>query len=88
MSNLQNTQEVPQLIIKGNEIAELNQLLDTMTHGDAKKIISFINQCQSKRSLEKNQMDELGKKISGSNEAKEISKLEEKPANLAKKNNV
>lgn len=44
-------QEV-QLVIKGNELKQLEQLLDTCMHRDAKRIEQFLTMVGQKRQLE------------------------------------
>lgn len=48
----QNVAQEPMLILKGQEIHEFEALLDTLPHGYAKQIISFINSVQQKRQME------------------------------------
>lgn len=48
------TNQEPRIIIKGNEVSELNKMLDTLPHGEAKKVIAFINACQKNRQDEQN----------------------------------
>lgn len=45
-------QEQPMIILKGDEVAQFESLLDTMPHGYAKKIIQFINAIQQRRIME------------------------------------
>lgn len=79
----QTTQE-PQIIIKGLEVDELNRLLDKMNHEDAKRIITFVNTCQTKRQLEQKEAFErqafANEKAAFLNEKQDWLKQQKKPA--------
>jgi len=44
-----DTQQEQQIIIKGEEVLQFNEILDTIPHREAKKLVRFINSCQQKR---------------------------------------
>lgn len=48
-----DSQQEPIILLKGKEVQQFEQMLDTIPHGYVKKIVQFINICQSKRQLEK-----------------------------------
>jgi len=51
-----NTKQAePQIIIKGSEVVEFEQMLNDFPHGVAKKIINFVNKVQMKRQAEYNE---------------------------------
>lgn len=82
---MNQTAQEPQIIIKGREVDELNKLLDKMNHEDAKKIIAFVNTCQTKRQLE--QKETLEKEAFANEKAaflkeKEAWLQQQKPAKL------
>jgi hypothetical protein len=49
---------VRMIILKGDEVAKFEELLDAMPHGHAKKLIHLVNQAQLNRMAEQPQAKE------------------------------
>lgn len=70
-------QQERQIIIKGIEVARFEALLESIPHVGAKKIINFINECQTARQLEINRAEAQAKLITELNELKTFKKTVE-----------